>query len=62
MSNKSNSGRLERRFKYSTGFSLIESISMLVAIGVFTWICLGVLKMKGLWPFDKGAIVNVQKV
>lgn len=34
---------------------------MLVAIGVFSWICLGVLKLKKIWPFDKTVSVEVQK-
>ncbi len=49
----------EVRTKRIAGFSLIESVAMLVAIAVFSWICLGVLKLKKLWPFDKAVAIKV---
>ena len=56
-----NEGQLSCNRGSNRGFSLIESIAMLVAIGVFSWICLGVLKLKKIWPFDKTVSVEVQK-
>lgn len=61
MLSKPNDGEFRFKPPPNKGFSLVESIAMLVAIGVFSWICLGVLKLKKVWPFDKAVSVEVQK-
>lgn len=43
-----------------TGFAIVESLAMLGAILVFTWICFGVAKKKEFWPFDKHVPPRIQ--
>lgn len=60
------SQRLYSRCKLSgpmanvTGFAIVESLAMLGAILVFTWICFGVAKKKEFWPFDKHVPPRIQ--
>jgi len=36
-----------------SGFTVIESVFMIVALFVFTWLCLGVLNKRQMWPFER---------
>lgn len=36
-------------------FTIIESLAMLVALAVFTLMCLGAAKHRQVWPFDHPA-------
>jgi hypothetical protein len=36
---------------FANAFTIPESLAMLVALFIFTFMCLGVAKKKQLWPF-----------